>query len=692
MSDRKRGGVNWLPMTAPFKASPPDIDRLSIDTIRTLAMDAVQQANSGHPGTPMALAPLAYVLYTRHLRHSPTQPDWPDRDRFVLSCGHASMLLYATLHLAGYDLPLEEIRKFRQWDSRTPGHPEHGLTPGVETTTGPLGQGFANGVGMAIAEAHLAARFNRPGHEIVNHWTFAIASDGDLMEGISHEAASLAGHLGLGKLIYCYDDNHITIEGDTRLAFSEDVARRFAGYGWHVQHVTDGNDLAALDAAIRAAKTETARPSLIVVHTHIAWGSPHKQDTAAAHGSPLGADEIALTKQAYGWPASPPFLVPDEVRAHFGRCVERGRELEAEWRRRVAAYERDFPDVAAEWRAALAGELPAGWEQALPSFTAQDGSQATRVWSSRVLNALAPVVSSLIGGAADLAPSTETLSKGDADLAAGRYDARNMHFGIREHAMGGVLNGMALHGGVRPYGATFLIFSDYMRPAIRLAALMELPVIYVFTHDSVGLGEDGPTHQPVEQLAALRAIPHLTVIRPADGPEVAAAWRAALLNTAGPTALVLTRQKLPVLKRGLGASADGTLQGAYVLADAGGGAPRLILMATGSEVSLCLAARDILEREGVPTRVVSMPSLEIFARQPEDYRSGVLPPTVTARLAVEAAASFGWHRWVGTAGDVLGIERFGASAPYERIFREFGFTADNVAARARAVLARGAGR
>jgi transketolase len=678
-------------MTSSLKASATDLDLLCVNTIRTLAMDAVQKANSGHPGTPMALAPLAYVLFTRHLRHSPAQPDWPDRDRFILSCGHASMLLYATLHLAGYNLPLDELRNFRQWDSRTPGHPEHGLTPGVETTTGPLGQGFANGVGMAIAEAHLAARFNRPGHQIVNHWTYAIASDGDLMEGISHEAASLAGHLGLGKLIYCYDDNHITIEGDTRLAFSEDVALRFGGYGWHVQRVADGNDLAALDAALRAAKAEAARPSLIIVRTHIAWGSPNKQDTAAAHGSPLGAEEIALTKRAYGWPAEPPFLVPDEVREQFGRCVERGRELEADWQRRLTAYRNDYPDLAAAWRAVLARELPSRWESAVPVFGPQDGAQATRVWSSRVLNALAPVVPELVGGAADLAPSTETLLKGNADLEAGRYGARNMHFGIREHAMGGVLNGMALHRGVRPYGATFLIFSDYMRPAIRLAALMELPVIYVYTHDSVGLGEDGPTHQPVEQLAALRAIPNLTVIRPADGPEVAAAWRAALLNTGGPTALILTRQKVAVIDRTVHASADGLLQGAYVLAEAGGGAARVLLMGTGSEVGLCVAAREILEREGVPTRVVSMPSLEIFARQSAEYRDAVLPPSVPARLAVEAAAGFGWHRWVGTAGEVLGIERFGASAPYERIFREFGFTADNVAARARAVLARAAG-
>ena len=675
-------------MTPDNKTAGAELDQLCINTIRTLAMDAVQQANAGHPGTPMALAPLAYALYTRHLRHSPRHPDWPDRDRFVLSCGHASMLLYASLHLTGYDLSLDEIRRFRQWGSRTPGHPEHGLTPGVETTTGPLGQGFANGVGMAIAEAHLAARFNRPGHEIVNHRTYAFASDGDLMEGISHEAASLAGHLRLGKLIYCYDDNHITIEGGTALAYSDDVAERFAGYGWHVQRVADGNDLAAFDAAILAAQAETARPSLVIVRTHIGWGSPHKQDTAEAHGSPLGAEEVALTKAAYGWPAAPPFLVPEAVRAHMGRCVERGAALEDAWRARLAAYERAYPDLAAEWRAALAGELPAGWERALPAFAPADGAQATRSWSQKVLNALAPVVPTLVGGSADLAPSTNTLIKGGGDLEAAGYGARNMHFGIREHGMGGVLNGMALHGGVRPYGATFLIFSDYMRPSIRLAALMGLPVVYVFTHDSVGLGEDGPTHQPVEQLAALRAIPGLTVIRPADGPETAQAWRAALLHAHGPTALVLTRQKVPVSDRARCAPADGLLQGAYVLAEAGGGAPRVILLATGSEVGLCLAARERLEAAGTPTRVVSMPSLEIFARQPQAYRDAVLPPAVRARLAVETAASFGWHRWVGGDGEVQAIDRFGASAPYERIFEEFGFTVDHVVQRAGAVLAR----
>ncbi len=678
-------------MATTNKLVASDLDTLCVNTIRTLAMDAVQKANSGHPGTPMALAPLAYVLYTQHLRHNPRNPDWPDRDRFVLSCGHASMLLYATLHLAGYDLSLHDLEQFRQWGSRTPGHPEHGLTPGVETTTGPLGQGFANGVGMAIAERHLAARFNRPGHEIVGHWTYAFASDGDLMEGISHEAASLAGHLGLGKLIYCYDDNHITIEGNTALAFSEDVAQRFTGYGWHVQRVADANDLAALDAAFAAAKAETARPSLIVVRSHIGWGSPHKQDSAEAHGSALGAEEVALTKAAYGWPADRTFYVPDAAAAHWGECVERGAAQEAEWRQRFAAWERSFPDLTAEWRAALAGELPAGWERAIPAFTAADGAAATRSWSQKVLNAVAPVAPTLMGGAADLAPSTNTLIKDGGDLERDRYGARNMHFGIREHGMGGILNGMALHRGVRPYGATFLIFSDYMRPSIRLAALMKLPVTYVFTHDSVGLGEDGPTHQPIEQLAALRAIPGLDVIRPADGPETAAAWRAALTRTDGPTALALTRQKVPVIDRTRFASAEGLLRGGYVLAEAGGGAPRLLLLATGSEVGLCLAAREQLEAAGTPTRVVSLPCLERFARQDAAYRDAVLPPAVRARLAVEVASPAPWYRWVGTEGAVLGIERFGASAPYERILQEFGFTPENVAARSRAVLARVAG-
>jgi transketolase len=673
-------------MTAPRAALAPDLDLLCINTIRTLAMDAVEAAQSGHPGTPMALAPLAYLLYTRHLRHNPRDPGWPDRDRFVLSAGHASMLLYATLHLVGYDLPLEQIRHFRQWGSRTPGHPEHGHTPGVETTTGPLGQGLANAVGMALAEAHLAARFNREGHAVVDHRTFAIASDGDLMEGISHEAAALAGHLALGKLTVFYDDNHITIEGPTALAYSDDVARRFEAYGWHVQRVEDGNDLAALDAAARAAEAETARPSLVIVRTHIGWGSPHKQDSAEAHGSPLGKDEIVLTKRAYGWPEDASFLVPEAARAHAGGCVARGAALEDAWRARVAAYEVAHPETAAAWRAALAGDLPAGWESALPAVAPGAGAEATRATSGRVLNALAPAVPTLIGGSADLAPSTNTLLKGSPDFSAAHRDGRNLHFGVREHGMAGVLNGMALHGGVRPYGATFLVFADYARPSIRLAALMRLPVIYVFTHDSIGLGEDGPTHQPIEQLASLRAIPGLVVIRPADAAETVAAWRTALRRREGPTALVLSRQKLPPLAREGTDATEGVDRGGYVLAEARGGAPRALLIGTGSEVQLCLGAKELLERDGVPTRVVSLPSVELFAAQPAAWRDAVLPPAVRARVAVEAAQTFGWHRWTGDGGDVVGLEHFGASAPAERLFAEFGFTPERVAARARALL------
>ena len=666
-------------------SAAPDLDRLCIDTIRTLAMDAVEQAQSGHPGTPMALAPLAHLLYTRHLRHSPRNPDWSDRDRFVLSAGHASMLLYATLHLVGYDLSLEEIRNFRQWGSRTPGHPEHGHTPGVETTTGPLGQGLANAVGMAIAEAHLAARFNRDGHTVVDHRTYVVAGDGDLMEGVSHEAASLAGHLRLGKLIVFYDDNRITIEGGTDLSCSDDVARRFEAYGWHVQRVADGNDLVALHAAALAAEAEAARPSLVIVRTHIGYGSPHKQDSAEAHGSPLGKDEVAGAKRAYGWPEHETFRVPEAARLHAETCVMRGAALEAAWQARAQAFASAYPDVAAQWRAALAGELPAGWEAALPAFTPRD-AMATRAASGKVLNALAPVVTTLIGGSADLAPSNNTYLAGLGDFSATNRAARNLHFGIREFGMAGVLNGMALHGGVRPFGATFLVFCDYARPAIRLAALMGLPVIYVFTHDSIGLGEDGPTHQPVEQLASLRVIPNLVVIRPADAAETAAAWRAALLRRDGPTALVLTRQKVPALVREGEAVPVGVECGGYVLAEATGGAPRVVLLGTGSEVALCVGARALLEAEGVPTRVVSLPSLELFARQPAAYRDAVLPPSVTARVAVEAGCTFGWHRWVGGAGTVVGLDRYGASAPAERLFAEFGFSPEHVAAAARELL------
>ncbi len=666
-------------------AQATSVDQLCIDTVRTLAMDAVERANSGHPGTAMALAPLAYVLWQRHLRYNPANPEWFGRDRFVLSAGHACMLLYATLHLTGYDLSLDDLKQFRQWGSRTPGHSEHGLTPGVEATTGPLGQGVGNAVGMALAEAHLAQLFNRPGHAIVEHCTYFLASDGDLMEGVSHEACSLAGHLKLGRLIGIYDDNRITIDGTTDLTFSDDTARRFESYGWHVERVADGNDLGALDAALAAARRVADRPSLVIVRTHIGYGSPHKQDTPEAHGAPLGADEVKLTKQRLGWPSLEPFHVPEEALAHWRRVRERGARLEAEWTERHAAYRRAFPELAAELERRLAGRLPEGWEAGLPVFTPKD-AQATRAASGKVLNAIAPKLPELIGGSADLAGSTNIVFKDGGDVAAGRWGGRNVHFGVREHAMGAILNGLALHGGVRPVGSTFLIFSDYMRPSIRLAALCDLPVIYVFSHDSIGLGEDGPTHQPIEQLASLRAIPHLAVVRPADPAETVEAWRAAVLHTGGPVALILTRQKVGVIDRAKYAPANGLRLGAYVLADAPAGKPAVVLLASGSEVELALAAYERLAAAGIAARVVSVPSLEWFANQPPEYRDAVLPPTVRARLAVEAAGPQPWYRWVGDGGAVVAIERFGASAPYQRIYQEFGLTVENVARRAKELL------
>ncbi len=661
------------------------LEQLCIDTIRTLSMDAVQQADSGHPGTPMALAPLAYLLFTRHLRHNPGNPLWVDRDRFVLSAGHASMLLYSVLYLSGYDLSLDDLKHFRQWDSRTPGHPEHGITPGVETTTGPLGQGVGNAVGFAVAEAHLAAVFNGGSHRPVDHYTFFIASDGDMMEGVSHEVASLAGHLRLGKLIGFYDDNHITIEGDTDLAFGEDVGARYEAYGWHVQHVDDGNDLDALDRAIHAAKAATDRPSLVVVRTHIAFGSPNKVDTAGAHGSPLGEDEIRLTKQALGWPSSEPFFVPDDALAEWRKCRDRGAAVEAEWQRRYDAFRGAQPDRARELERRQRGELPAGWDADIPSFPAGK-PVATRNASEKVLNAIAPRLPELMGGAADLAPSTKTLMQDAGDFEAGHYAGRNMHFGIREHGMGTVLNGMALHGGILPYGATFLIFSDYMRPPIRLAALMERQVIYVFTHDSIGLGEDGPTHQPVEMLALLRAIPHLTLLRPADANETAEAWRVAIGHRHGPVALVLSRQNLAVFDRSKLGAASGVARGAYILSEAKGANPEVILLASGSEVEIVLAAQDRLAARKVAARVVSVPSLELFAREPESYRNEVLPPGLRRRVAVEAAHPMSWYRWVGDQGEVIGLTRFGASAPYKRIYRELGFTPEAIVARVERLL------
>ncbi len=668
-------------------ARSTELDQLCINTIRTLAMDAVQQANSGHPGTPMALAPLCYVLWTKHLRHDPADPAWPDRDRFVLSCGHASMLLYSLLYLAGYDLSLEEIKNFRQWGSKTPGHPEYGHTPGVETTTGPLGQGLGNAVGMALAQAHLAATFNRPGHEVMSHWTYFLASDGDIMEGVSHEAASLAGHLRLGSLIGFYDDNHITIDGDTALSFSDDTEKRFGAYDWHVLRVDDGNDLAAIDRAIEAAKAETARPSLIIVRTHIAYGSPNKQDTAAAHGAPLGYDEIKLTKENLGWPYQEPFAIPEDALSEWRRCKERGANTHAQWKKTYQAFVKAHPDLAREIDRRLRGELPAGWQDKMPTFGPDDGSMATRSAAEKVLNALAPALPELLGGSADLGESNKTIIKNADALGPGNLGGRNMYFGIREHGMGAILNGMALHGGIIPFGATFLVFSDYMRPPIRLAALMGIKVIYVFTHDSIGLGEDGPTHQPVEMLPALRAVPNLTLIRPADAAETVEAWRVAIEHRGGPVALALTRQKVYPADRQQLADASALGKGGYVLADAPNGSPDMILIASGSEVGLALQARELLSQSEIHARVVSMPSLELFMRQPERYRSEVLPPTIPWRLAVEAAHPQSWFGVVGARGDVVGVERFGASAPYQKIFEEYGLTAEQVADRARKLLA-----
>ncbi|MGD9349864.1 MAG: transketolase, partial [Desulfobacterales bacterium] len=643
----------------------------------------VQKANSGHPGMPMGAAAMAYVLWTRFLRHNPKNPQWPNRDRFVLSAGHGSMLIYSLLHLSGYDLSLEEIQNFRQWGSKTPGHPEYGVTPGVETTTGPLGQGFANGVGMALAERYLAARFNKPGHQIIDHYTYGIVSDGDLMEGISHEAASLAGHLGLGKLIYFYDDNHISIEGDTDITFTENRNGRFESYDWHVQYVEDGNDLPALEQAIVEAQNETDRPSLIAVRTHIGYGSPNKQDTAGAHGEPLGPEELQRTKENLGWPLESEFLIPAEALSHFRKAVDVGQKLETRWQNAFETYQTEFAEAAAECRRWLNGQLPDGWEKDIPQFEPDEKGMATRVASGKVLNAVAPTIANLVGGSADLAPSTKTLIDNETDFQAENYAGRNLRFGVREHGMGGILNGMALHGGLIPYGATFLIFSDYMRPAIRLAALTEQQVIYVFTHDSIGLGEDGPTHQPIEQLAALRAMPNLLLIRPCDATETAQAWQAALQHRSGPVALALTRQNLPTLDRNSQyASAAGLHRGAYILDEAANSEPEVILMASGSEVHIALKAAGMINAKGHATRVVSMPSWELFEAQPADYRQQVLPPGVKAKIAIEAGSPQGWHRYVGDAGQVVGLDHFGASAPAQTLFEKFGLTADQVVEKA----------
>ena len=664
------------------------IEQLCINTVRTLAMDAVQKAESGHPGTPMALAPLGFRLYTKHMRHNPVDPRWPDRDRFVLSAGHASMLQYALLHLTGYAVSLDDIRNFRQWGSPTPGHPEYGHTPGVETTTGPLGQGLGNAVGMAVAEAQLAARYNREGHEVVRHTTWVIVGDGDLMEGISHEAASFAGHNGLGRLVCFYDDNHITIDGSTDLSCSDEVTKRFEAYGWQVLHIADVNDLAQIDAAVAAAQADTARPSMVVTRTHIGWGSPHRQDTAKAHGEPLGKDEIALTKKAYGWDYPEPFTVPPEVAEHMRAACRRGAAMQQAWRASVDAYAVAHGADGAELERRLSGVLPASWEEAIPAFTPEPGAVASRGASGVVLNAVAPRLPELIGGSADLAGSNLTNIKDAPRFSRADHGGRNFNFGIREHAMGAIMNGMALHGGIIPYGGTFLVFADYMRPAIRLAALMGLRVIYVFTHDSIGLGEDGPTHQPVEHLSALRVIPNLLVLRPADANEVAEAWRLAIAHVTGPTALVLTRQKLPCFDRTAGfAAASGVAHGGYVLHDAEGGAPQVVLMASGSEVAIVVDAAKLLADQNIRARVVSMVSMELFAAQTQAYRDGVLPRGVK-RVAVEAAHPMSWYRWTGDDGAIVGIDHFGASAPFQEIYRQFGLTAEKVAERAAALIAR----
>ena len=662
------------------------LDDLCINTIRVLSAECVEKANSGHPGMPMGAAPMAYVLWTKFLKHNPHHPAWFNRDRFVLSAGHGSMLLYSLLHLTGYDLPLSELLNFRQWESKTPGHPEYGLTPGAETTTGPLGQGFANGVGMAIAERFLAATFNRPGFEIINHFTYAVVSDGDLMEGISHEAAALAGHLGLGKLIYLYDDNHISIEGSTDLAFTEKRTARFEAYGWHVQQVEDGNDLDAIEKAIVSAQKETQKPSLIAVRTHIGYGSPNKQDKPSAHGEPLGKEELKLTKQKLGWPLEPEFYVPDEALKVFRAAVEKGKTEEARWISLIEGYRKAFPDPAKEMDRWMKGDLPEGWEKDIPGFPADPKGSATRAASGSVLNALSKRIRNLLGGSADLAPSNQTLIKGEGDFQAEHFGQRNLRFGVREHGMGGILNGMALHGGLIPYGGTFLIFSDYMRPAIRLAALMDLKVIYVFTHDSIGLGEDGPTHQPVEQLAALRAIPNLTVIRPCDAAETAEAWRFALSHKSGPVALVLTRQGVPVLDRSVFAPADGLQRGAYILADSPKGKPDLLLVASGSEVHIAIEAAAKLEQKGISSRLVSMPSWELFDKQPDAYQRDVLSREIKPRIAIEAGRTQGWWRYVGEKGDVVGLDHFGASAPYKVLYEKFGITADRVIEKALKLL------
>lgn len=662
-----------------------EIQQQAINTIRFLSADAIQTANSGHPGLPMGTAAMAYTLWTRHLRHNPKEPTWINRDRFVLSGGHGSMLLYSLLHLTGYDLSLEEITKFRQWGSKTPGHPEYGLTPGVEVTSGPLGQGFGNGVGMAIAEAQLGARFNRGDFKLIDHHIYGIVTDGDLMEGVASEAASLAGHMKLGKLIYLYDDNQISIDGSTDLAFTEDRGKRFEAYGWQVSNVADGNDVAAIDSAIQAAKKDT-RPSIIMVKTQIGYGLPTRAGTSKAHGEPPGEEELKGAKENTGWPIEPWFHIPEAVKTFYRQAVGTGAEQEQNWQKRFEKYKAEYPELGAELQRVLAGELPSDWETGLVEFPADIKGMATRAASGKVINGLAGTLPSLTGGSADLAPSTKTWIEGSPPFDANSPEGRNFHFGVREHGMGAIVNGMSLYPGVIPYGATFLVFSDYMRGAIRVGALSHLGAIWVFTHDSIGLGEDGPTHQPVEQIAALRAIPNLVVIRPGDANETAEAWRAAVKRRSGPTALLLTRQGVPTLDRSVYEAAEGLHKGAYVLAEFGKGEPELVLMASGSEVPLIIEAGKKLAEEGINLRVVSFPSWELFAEQEQAYRDTVLPPAVTARLAVEAGVSQGWEKWVGAGGKIIGMDTYGASAPAEILFEKYGFTVENVMLQAKSLL------
>ena len=652
-----------------------DIEKLAINTIRTLSIDAVQKANSGHPGMPMGAAPMAFTLWTKFMRHNPSNPQWPNRDRFVLSAGHGSALLYSMLHLTGYDLSMDDIKNFRQWESRTPGHPENHMTPGVEVTTGPLGQGISNAVGMAIAEAHLSAKFNRPGFSVLDHYTYVIASDGDLMEGVASEACSLAGHLGLGKLIVLYDDNHISIDGSTDLAFTEDRMGRFKAYGWHTSEVADGNDTAAIAKALEEARGEEDRPSIIAVRTYIGYGSPNKQDSSDAHGSPLGEDEVRLTKENLGWPSDQTFLVPDEVRDYFSQVSVSGQKAEKVWDELFADYKKEHPDLAAMWKQMWSAELPEGWQKSLPDLSGQ--SMATRAASGKVINALAPALPRLLGGSADLAPSNNTIIDSEGTFSKEDREGRNFHFGVREHGMGAIANGMSLHGALHPYVATFMIFSDYMKPAVRLSVLSRCPVTFIFTHDSIGLGEDGPTHQPIEQLASLRSIPGLIDIRPADASETVQAWRVAL-ETNEPTALILSRQNLPSIDRTVHPAASAIEKGAYILAETGYD-QRAIILASGSEVAPALGAMEILDAKGIHVRVVNVASFELFSRQSEKYQREVLPPELTARVAVEAASPFGWERFTGSGGRIIGIDRFGSSAPGGLNMEKFGFTAENIA-------------